>query len=254
MFSARICGNGFAFDDVSPSAFCDEENRFYAIGLMNSVVFRELLCVLNRGMKTETGNVQKVPFLIDANNKERVSLLSKMSVELVKRNWDDYELSWDFHQHPIIREGINCNQRNIDSTTIEKCFQAWAKECDCLFEQLKDNEEELNRIFIKSYGMQDELTPEIDDKDVSVKRADLQRDIKSLLSYAVGCMFGRYSLNLAELAYAGGVWDETKYGHFKPVADNVIPITDEEYLEDDILSRLCTFLKVAFGEGILEEN
>ena len=112
----------------------------------------------------------------------------------------------------------------------------------------------MNHIFIDVYGLHDELAPEVDDKDVTVRRADLQRDIKSLLSYAVGCMFGRYSLSSTGLAYAGGEWNEKKYGLFKPDVDNIIPISDEEYLEDDIVSLLCTFLKVAFGENTLEEN
>jgi len=112
----------------------------------------------------------------------------------------------------------------------------------------------LNRIFIDIYGLQDELTPEVEDKDVTVRRADLQRDIRSLLSYAVGCMFGRYSLSSFGLAYAGGDWNEGKYGQLKPDIDNIIPVSDEEYLEDDIVSRLCIFLRVAFGDGTLEEN
>ena len=116
------------------------------------------------------------------------------------------------------------------------------------------NEEELNRIFIDIYGLQDELTPEVEDKDVTVRKADLQRDIKSLLSYAVGCMFGRYSLDVEGLAYAGGEWDSSKYQSYIPDADNVIPITDEEYLDDDIVSRLCDWLKVVYGADTLEAN
>lgn len=102
--------------------------------------------------------------------------------------------------------------------------------------------------------MQDELTPEVEDKDVTVRKADLQRDIKSLLSYAVGCMFGRYSLDVEGLAYAGGKWDSSKYQSYIPDADNVIPITDEEYLDDDIVSRLCAWLKAVYGAETLEAN
>lgn len=254
MFSARICGNGFAFDDVSPSAFCEKKIRYYAIGLMNTVVFRKLLCVLNRGMKTETGNVQKVPFLLSDTYMNEVSALSKNAIELVKNNWDAFEFSWDFKGHPLVLQGLSRNLRNIDNATIEDCFLGWVDDCDRRFKKLKSIEEELNRIFIEIYGLQDELIPDVEEKDVTVRRADTQRDIRSLLSYAVGCMFGRYSLSTSGLAYAGGDWDEQEYGRFKPDADNVIPITDEEYLEDDIVSRLCTFLKVVFGEQTLEEN
>lgn len=133
-------------------------------------------------------------------------------------------------------------------------FAQWQEECDDRFNRLKANEEELNRVFIDIYGLQDELTPEVEDKDVTVRKADLQRDIKSLLSYAVGCMFGRYSLDVEGLAYAGGEWDSSKYQSYIPDADNVIPITDEEYLDDDIVSRLCAWLKAVYGADMLEEN
>ena len=133
-------------------------------------------------------------------------------------------------------------------------YKEWEAECEDRFNQLKANEEELNRIFIEIYGLQDELTPEVEDKDVTVRKADLQRDIKSLLSYAVGCMFGRYSLDVEGLAYAGGEWDASKYSTFIPDADNVIPITDDEYFEDDIVGRFINWLKVVYGEETLEEN
>ncbi len=133
-------------------------------------------------------------------------------------------------------------------------YKEWEAECEERFNQLKSNEEELNRIFIDIYGLQDELTPEVEDKDVTVRKADLQREIKSLLSYAVGCMFGRYSLDVEGLAYAGGEWDVSKYSTFVPDADNVIPITDDEYFEDDIVGRFINWLKVVYGEETLEEN
>ena len=133
-------------------------------------------------------------------------------------------------------------------------YRQWQEECDQRFQQLKANEEELNRIFIDIYGLQDELTPEVEDKDVTVRRADLGRDIRSLLSYAVGCMFGRYSLDVEGLAYAGGEWDAGKYSSFQPDADNILPLTDEAYLEDDIVSRLCQWLRVVYGPDTLEEN
>ena len=139
-------------------------------------------------------------------------------------------------------------------TTIAQAYQRWEEETNARFTQLKANEEELNRIFIDIYGLQDELTPEVEDKDVTVRKADLQRDIKSLLSYAVGCMFGRYSLDVEGLAFAGGTWDDSKYVTFKPDEDNVIPITDEDYFEDDIIGRLIAWLKVVYGAETLEEN
>lgn len=140
------------------------------------------------------------------------------------------------------------------SQLISDKFAAWQQECDDRFNQLKANEEELNRIFIDIYGLQDELTPEVEDKDVTVRRADLAREIRSLLSYAVGCMFGRYSLDVDGLAFAGGDWDADKYKTFLPDTDNVLPITDDAYFPDDIVTRLCDFVKTVYGAETLEEN
>lgn len=151
-------------------------------------------------------------------------------------------------------------------------FKAWQQECEERFVQLKKNEEELNRIFIDIYGLQDELTPDVADKDVTVARIyDKKEDIsgsmkgngyvqtkadmvKSLTSYAVGCMFGRYSLDVEGLAYAGGSWDSSRYSSFIPAADNVLLITDEEYLSDDIVGRFVEFVEVVYGTDTLEEN
>lgn len=151
-------------------------------------------------------------------------------------------------------------------------YAAWKAECEQRFLQLKANEEELNRIFIDIYGLQDELTPEVADKDVTVHRIfdtkddvpesmrgsnyvrTMQDEVVSLLSYAVGCMFGRYSLDVEGLAYAGGAWDAGKYRSFVPDKDGIIPITDEDYLEDDVITRLCDWLKAAYGDDTLEAN
>ena len=133
-------------------------------------------------------------------------------------------------------------------------FKEWAMECDERFAKLKANEEELNRIFIEIYGLGDELTPEVEDKDVTVRRADLQREIKSLISYAVGCIFGRYSLDVEGLCFAGGEWDESKYKTIIPDRDNILPICDDEYFEDDIVGKFINFVEVVYGKETLEEN
>lgn len=140
------------------------------------------------------------------------------------------------------------------SALISDKFSAWQAECDARFNQLKANEEELNRIFIDIYGLQDELTPDVADKDVTVRKADLQREIKSLISYAVGCMFGRYSLDVDGLAYAGGAWDAAKYKTFIPGADNILPICDDAYFPDDIVGRFIDFVRTVYGADTLDEN
>lgn len=140
------------------------------------------------------------------------------------------------------------------STLISTKFSAWQSECDARFTQLKANEEELNRIFIDIYGLQDELSPDVADKDVTVRKADLQREIKSLISYAVGCMFGRYSLDVDGLAYAGGAWDAAKYKTFIPDTDNILPICDDAYFPDDIVGRFIDFVRTVYGADTLNEN
>ena len=140
------------------------------------------------------------------------------------------------------------------SRLIADKFKEWEAECEARFNQLKANEEELNRIFIEIYGLQDELTPEVEDRDVTVRKADLQREIKSLISYAIGCIFGRYSLDVEGLCYAGGEWDASKYKTIIPDADNILPICDDEYFDDDLLGKIVKFVEVVYGKETLEEN
>jgi hypothetical protein len=163
---------------------------------------------------------------------------------LSQQDWDSFETSWDFKLHPLIR----------GERTIAVAFDKWERETKERFANLKANEEELNRIFIDIYGLQDELTPDVEDKDVTVRRADLGREIRSLISYAVGCMFGRYSLDTEGLAYAGGEWDAGEYKTFIPDRDNVLPICDDEYFDDDIVGRFVDFVRVVYGTETLEEN
>lgn len=137
---------------------------------------------------------------------------------------------------------------------IAEKFKEWEAECETRFNQLKANEEELNRIFIEIYGLQDELTPEVEERDVSVRKAELQREIKSLISYAIGCIFGRYSLDVEGLCYAGGQWDDSKYQTIIPDADNILPICDDEYFDDDLMGKIVNFVEVVYGKETLEEN
>lgn len=240
-FSSRLNGKGYLFDTKGPTMF--GEHLVYVCGFVNSIVFDYYNRMLCKQLTKSGDSVNLVPFCYDYHAKNIEDTI-EATVSLSKYDWDSFETSWDFKKHPLLR--------NV--STISEAFTLWQTECDDRFTQLKANEEELNRIFIDIYGLQDELTAEVDDKDVTVRKSDLQRDIKSLLSYAVGCMFGRYSLDVEGLAYAGGEWDSSKYQSYIPDADNVIPITDEEYLDDDILSRLCAWLKAVYGTDTLESN
>ena len=242
--SFRFCPVGFLYSNSGYGLFCNnEKTKYYLLGFMNSKIASSLLKILSPSMGFESGYLRKLP-LIESDSLDSIVERVKHCIDGSNAEWDSFEVSWDFKKHPLLR--------NV--STISEAFTQWQTECDARFNQLKVNEEELNRIFIDIYGLQDELTQEVEDKDVTVRKADLQRDIKSLLSYAVGCMFGRYSLDVEGLAYAGGEWDSSKYQSYIPDADNVIPITDEEYLDDDIVSRLCAWLKAVYGADTLEAN
>lgn len=260
-FSARFFENGFALDTASNCIYSNSDDGFdYVLGLLNSCVADDYLDVLNPTINFSCGVISLVPY-IEKNNENVIRLVYK-NIDLSKSDWDAFETSWDFKKHPLIR----------NTNTIKEAFAQWQRECNNRFNRLKANEEELNRIFIDIYGLQDELTPEESDGDVTVARVydekeDIPEDmknnkyvltkqdvIKSFISYAVGCMFGRYSLDEERLAYAGGDWDSSKYKTFIPDKDAIIPITDDEYFTDDIVGRFVEFVKDVYGADTLEEN
>lgn len=246
-FSARYIEGGFIFDLAGSMIFPKTKDHQYdMLGFLNSKVANEILKVINPTIHCQAGNLRVMPILpIEYENKKQVILLTQKNIKVSKSDWDSFEPSWDFTVHPLVKNHVSL---------VSEAYSLWSKECDDRFNQLKANEEELNRIFIDIYGLQDELDPYIEDKDVTVRKADLERDIKALISYAVGCMFGRYSLDVEGLAYAGGEFDWSKYQSFMPDKDNIIPICDDEYFEDDIVGRFIKFIEVVYGESTLDEN
>lgn len=244
-FGVRLCDSNLIFDTNAPMFFPNDDKHLkYIAAFMCSKIAGVILSLLNPTLTFQVVDVANLPVIFQQSNELAIENIVDKCYKISKSDWDAFETSWDFTKHPLLRNKL----------TISEAYSEWEAECNTRFAQLKANEEELNRIFIDIYGLQDELTPEVEDKDVTVRKADLQRDIKSLISYAVGCMFGRYSLDIEGLAYAGGAWDESKYVTFKPDEDNVIPITDEDYFEDDIIGRLIAWLKVVYGAETLEEN
>ena len=274
----RYTPKGYLFDsNKGPMIFDKGKGIYNVVGMLNTKVSQVLIGMLNPTVSLQIGDIYSIPYAdLDNNIKEQVESLVAENIELSCNDWDSFETSWDFQKHPLLRK----------VSTIAEAFNQWQTECDNRFNQMKANEEELNRIFIDIYGLQDELTPEVEDKDVTVRKADLGRDIRSFLSYAVGCMFGRYSLDVDGLAYAGGEWDKV-YRHnptvldpeksdgslatlvgdyvadkngkcylcsFIPDKDNIIPICDDEYFEYDIVNRFVEFVKTVYGAGTLDEN
>ena len=270
--SFRISHGGAVFESSTNDIYeIEEEWKLERIlGYCNSKVAIYFLNLMNPTINIMPEDLRKLPCPIKKT--ELTVSLVEQNIESSKTDWDSYETSWDFKYHSLAKKTLVQNHLDNEIITVKSQYQSWVSECEQRFNQLKANEEELNRIFIDIYGLQDELTPDVADKDITVHRIfdskeDVPESIKgsayirtkkdeivSLLSYFIGCMFGRYSLDTEGLAYAGGEWDDTKYIRFKPDADNIIPITDEEYLEDDIITRLCTWLKVVYGEEILEVN
>ena len=243
-FSIRWFPKGAICADKGQGLFDNEAALYYDCGFLNSKVAQMYLKLISPTLDFNCGYVRKVPFKFEKSALGTVNDLVQMNIQMTQSDWDSFETSWDFAKHPLIRS----------VSTVADAFAQWEGECDNRFNQLKANEEELNRIFIDIYGLQDELTPEVEDKDVTVRKADLQRDIKSLISYAVGCMFGRYSLDVDGLAYAGGDWDDSKYTTYPADKDNIIPICDDEYFDDDIVGRFVKFIETVYGSDTLEEN
>lgn len=267
----RIKDETVNFGENSPCMFLPKNNK-YILGLLNSCVVKHILSIINPTMTFQVVDLDKLPVIISDKFKLQIEIMVQDNIEISKTDWDSFETSWDFKTHPLLKP----------VPLISESFAQWSDECEKRFTQLKSNEEELNRIFIDIYGLQDELTPEVEDKDVTVRRADLTRDIKSLVSYAVGCMFGRYSIYKEGLIFAGEKFsmqtfvdkmnerpgtvsaEEINRAYhneginvsemFAPDPDNCIPVTDEEYFRDDIVVRFVDFIRTVYGADTLEEN
>ncbi len=278
--SVRYFGEGYIFSNAGMAIFATQEKLLFILAFINSLVAKKILSAISPTLNYNAGDIANLPLLLKQDYMNKINRKTQECIDLSTSDWDSYETSWDFKGHPLVLGrlpepvwGDVPDRVAFQNTSISYTYQMyWKKACEYRFEKLKANEEELNRIFIDIYGLQDELTPDVADKDVTVHRIFDTKDdvpesmqgsnyvrtkrdeIVSLLSYAVGCIFGRYSLDVDGLAYAGGEWDAGKYKTFLPDHDDVIPITDEEYLEDDIISRLCDWLKAVYGADTLEEN
>ncbi|MBX4261949.1 BREX-1 system adenine-specific DNA-methyltransferase PglX [Clostridium estertheticum] len=272
--SMRNFDNGFIFDSKGSSMFFDNNNdKIYILGLLNSKVADEFLKILSPTLDFNVGPISNVPIIKNKSKLEDIKELVENSISISLEEWNNFENSWDFKVHPLLKLLDKTQQYKLSAI-----FNLWETECEESFNQLKYNEEELNRIFINIYGLQDELTPELLEKDITIRKACKTRDIKSFISYAVGCMLGRYSNDIEGLIYAGGdfrdKWNlEDKKARkiendgvgniisaswvdvtFMPDSDNVIPITEDEYFEDDIVSRFIEFVRNVYSKETLEEN
>ena len=244
--SFRYKPNGFIFDVAGTSIFGSVENLQWLISLLNSTVVLEILKALSPTLNFEVGHISSIPIIYNEKYKNEILKLSEQNISISKRNWDIFEVSWDFAKHPLL---IDKSEKKI-----KLAFDKWVESRNIDFTNLKLNEEKINEIFIEIYGLQNEFSPFIKEKDVSINKADLERDIKSFISYAIGCSFGRYSLDEEGLIYAGGEFDASRYQTFPADEDNILPTLPGAYFEDDIVTRFIDFVRITFSEETLEEN
>jgi len=261
-FSMRTSDLDTLYNNKGPACYLQASDLYYLLGLTNTKIIANALSMIAATIDCKPGNIANLPVIF--KNRLAVETIVKKNVILSRKDWDSFETSWDFSHHPMLPTTVGLS--------VADCYAAFQSDCEERFLTLKSNEEELNRIFIDIYGLQDELTPDVADKDVTVARVYDSKDdipdsmkgnnyvltksdvVKSLLSYAVGCMFGRYSLDVPGLVYAGGEFDWSKYPTFRPDEDDIIPICDDEYFEDDIVDRFCTWLRTVYGEEHYQEN
>lgn len=261
-FSARYSQLGCTAGTTCPIYF-PNANKEYILGLLNTKVIGSIVAFLNPTVSFQAADIDRIPVIVDQGYLHRVKEIVEQNITESKKDWDSFEISWDFISHPIAPSAFELReqlQSQFSTSRMEKFgriswhYENWKQNSEERFNLLKSNEEELNRIFIDIYGLQDELTPEVEEKDVTVRKADLGREIRSLISYAVGCMFGRYSLDEPGLAFAGGEWDDSKYSTIIPDKDNIIPICDDDYFDDDITGRFVKWIETVYGSETLEEN
>jgi len=266
-FGVRYSPQGFIFD-VAGSSLFPKNNFNYLLGFLSTKVAFNFLQIVNPTLNYQIKDVKSLPIVIYKKNEEKVDDLVQQNISISKTDWDSFETSWDFEVHPLLDK----NKQGQVPNTIESAYENWKEYANNNFAKLKENEERLNELFIEIYGLEDELTKDVSDKDITIAKIfddkkDIYEDIKgnqyiltkedvikSFISYGVGCIFGRYSLDEEGLVYAGGEFDINRYKKFKPVEDNVALITDEEYFEYDLVNRFVEFVKVSFGEENLEEN
>ena len=242
--SFRNCESGFIMETKGSICYpINPQMQMYIIAFLNSTVCEKFAEILSPTMDLHEGPVGRLPFLYNSEYADRINKIASKNVELCKLDWDAHEISWNFNKSPL-----------IDVGGIKSAYEIWSRICESRHNELKNNEESINRYFSEIYGLQDETAVGVDDKYVSISISDLKTTICEFLSYAVGCMLGRYSLDVEGLAYAGGQWDPRRFNKFMPDIDNILPITDEQYFQDDILGRFVDFVKAVYGTETLEEN
>ncbi|MEG4532369.1 BREX-1 system adenine-specific DNA-methyltransferase PglX [Microcoleus sp. D2_18a_D3] len=243
--SFRKLPSSATFDKGGSSVFLINDSTLNSIlGFLNSIVGLTLLKVMNPTLNFQVKDIRDLPFT-QGKNEHYIDDLILRAQSVSHQEWDNFETSWDFQTHPLLRYNIK---------KISEAFKNWQTDSENAFQKLKQLEEENNKYWIEAYGLQDELTPEVPDNQITIRRADQNRDIRYLISYAVGCMMGRYSLDKPGLIHAGQPFNPTQHTIFSADIDAIIPITDQAYFDDDIVNRFVEFIRVAYSPETLTEN
>ncbi len=240
--SFRYKPSGFIFDVAGMSCFSNDKLQ-YLMAVCNSTVANEVLKVIAPTINYQCGDIANIPIIFNEEYYQEIDMLVKENIRMAKEDWDAFEVSWDFARHPLIGNG-----------KIEDIYKIWEKQCNIRFEETKKNEERINQIILKIYDLEETFSYHVLDENITIRKADKQREVRSLISYAVGCMFGRYSVGATGIAFAGGSWNPSKFASDFVDEDNIIPICDDEYFEDDIVVKFIQFVDTVFGHNYLEEN
>ncbi len=237
-----------ALSDIAGMSFYTSQDKLlYYLGFCNSVIATEMIKLLAPTMNCQVGDIARLPILHSLSKEQEVNDLVTENINLAKEDFDSFENSWDFTTHPFIKYKTSTGK-------LLDAYLQWEKVANSRFNKVKENEEKLNEIFLDIYNVKDGFKSEVEEKDVTIYKAEKVRDVKSFLSYVVGCVLGRYNLDDLGSVYTGEVWDIDKYKTFTPVTDNCVVITDNEDYDEDIVYYLKKFLVTVFGENSLEEN
>jgi hypothetical protein len=244
-FGVRFLPEGLIFDDASPSLFTKNDYIYWMLSFMCSSVAYELIKIISPTLNFQSGDISNLPLKFNNESHIYAQKVALSAIEISKSDWDNFETSWDFQTHPLLRH---------NTKRLSQAFDIWQNQAETAFRELQRLEEENNRYWIEAYGLQDELTPEVPDDQITIRRADINKDIRSLMSYAVGCIMGRYSLDKPGLIHAGQPFDPGLHQTLTASSDAIIPITDQAYFDHDIVNRFVEFLRVAYSPDTLTEN
>jgi len=305
--SYRLKSKDSEFSSGSPTIFVENENRLlYTLGMLNTKFYKEILKMIAPTLNSSVGDILKLPIIFseDIISKKTIDNFTEKNIKIAKQEWDSRETSWDFEASPLI------NNYELVINNLESAVQQYEKTWRSRFTEMHKNEEELNRLFIEIYGLEDEMDKYVDFNDITLLKKEAkiveieipastfeeiaERDktaegylynrgaqlefnreeiIKQFISYGVGCIMGRYSLDKPGLIMANSddqlivnsekllvkdpneeIRHEIEKSRFLPDGDGIIPIVSDEYFGDDIVERFVEFVKAAYGDQSLEEN